>query len=64
MLTKEILLKNAAANNTTTISTGTMGQSTVYTLGDIGASTGSTISANASFVVTTRARTFNYIITQ
>jgi hypothetical protein len=39
---------NAGANNTTTISNGTMGQSTVYTLGDIGASTGGIVVATSA----------------
>jgi len=39
---------NAGANFNTTISNGTMGQSTVYTLGDIGASTGGIVVATAA----------------
>jgi hypothetical protein len=39
---------NAGANNTTTISNGVMGQSTVYTLGDIGASTGGIVVATSA----------------
>ena len=42
---------NAGANNTTTISNGTMGQSTVYTMGDIGASTGGLVVATAAVLM-------------
>jgi len=39
---------NAGADNTTTISNGTMGQSTIYTMGDIGASTGGLVVATSA----------------
>jgi hypothetical protein len=39
---------NAGANFNTTISNGTMGQSTVYTMGDIGAATGGLVVATAA----------------
>lgn len=42
-----IIAANAGGNFVTTVSNGTMGQSTVYTIGDIGASTGGIVVATS-----------------